>query len=256
MLKKRLIGTIIIKDGIAVQSMGFCKYLPIGNPEYLVENLHRWGADEIIIISIDRYLKQLGPDIDLLSRLVKLGTGTPLVFGGGIRSMEDGLKVIESGAERICIDSMFYENPSETKLLAKRLGKQAIVLNIPLKYNNECLGFIDYKSLKVRNLNHIEEKRLENSISEILVLDMLNDGLNFKFDKNILEYFPLKQIPLILFGGVNDPDQINLYLNRHNVSAIAVGNSLNYKEHAIQELKNKINNLNLRPAHYKSEGLI
>ena len=41
MLKKRLIGAITVKNGIAVQSFGYKKYLPIGSPKVIVENLDR-----------------------------------------------------------------------------------------------------------------------------------------------------------------------------------------------------------------------
>jgi len=256
MLRKRLIGTIIIKEGIAVQSIGFNKYLPIGSPEYLVENLHRWGVDEIIIISVDRYIKKLGPDINLLNRIVKLGLSTPLTFGGGIRSEEDGIEIIESGAERICIDSIFHDNFNEVEALSARLGKQAIILNIPVQFSNNKLNLIDYKNLEVRSLKEFEKQKIESCISEIILIDMLNEGFNFKFDKNIYINFPIKNIPLILFGGINDPKMITEFLNNSNVCAVAIGNSLNYKEHAVQDLKIKIASNIIRPNYYKYEGLI
>ena len=39
MLKKRIIAVIIVKDGIAVQSIGFKKYLPVGKPNIAIEFL-------------------------------------------------------------------------------------------------------------------------------------------------------------------------------------------------------------------------
>ena len=53
MLKKRLIGVITVKDNKAVQSISYKNYLPIGSPKLVAENLDRWGADEIICLSID-----------------------------------------------------------------------------------------------------------------------------------------------------------------------------------------------------------
>ena len=58
---KRLIGIITVLNGWAVQSFGYKKYLPIGRPHIIAENLDRWGADEIIILSIDRSRHSLGP---------------------------------------------------------------------------------------------------------------------------------------------------------------------------------------------------
>ena len=47
MLKKRIIGVVTVVDNIAVQSFGYQKYLPLGDPAILIENLDKWGADEI-----------------------------------------------------------------------------------------------------------------------------------------------------------------------------------------------------------------
>ena len=68
MLKKRIIGVVNIKDGFAVQSFGFNKYLPLGKPECLIENLDRWGADEILLNIMDLSSKSLGPDLRLLKK--------------------------------------------------------------------------------------------------------------------------------------------------------------------------------------------
>ena len=54
MVKKRLVGVITVKDGWAVQSFGYERYLPLGRPEVIAENLDRWGADEILLQCIDR----------------------------------------------------------------------------------------------------------------------------------------------------------------------------------------------------------
>ena len=71
MIKKRLIGVVTIRNGIAVQSFSYKKYLPIGNPLCVIQNLDRWGVDEILIQVIDRSINQLGPDFSLLNKLTE-----------------------------------------------------------------------------------------------------------------------------------------------------------------------------------------
>ena len=101
MLKKRLVGVVTIKDGWAIQSMGYKRYLPLGKPECLVENLDRWGADEILVQVIDRSVNGQHPDFDLLERVARLGLETPLIYCGGIRTDEDGVRAIQAGADRL-----------------------------------------------------------------------------------------------------------------------------------------------------------
>ena len=51
MLKNRIIGCVLVKNGIAVQSIGFRKFLPIGKAEIAVEFLSDWDIDEIVVLN-------------------------------------------------------------------------------------------------------------------------------------------------------------------------------------------------------------
>ena len=132
MLKKRIIGVVNIKDGFAVQSFGFNKYLPLGKPECLIENLDRWGADEILLNIMDLSSKSLGPDLRLLEKIANLGIETPLIYSGGIRSVEDGRQVIQTGADRICVTNLLLDNPLTVLKLSELIGLQGVIGAIPV----------------------------------------------------------------------------------------------------------------------------
>ena len=53
-MRSRIIGSLIVKENIVVQSFGFEKYLPVGSVKICCENLNNWEVDEIIIRCIDR----------------------------------------------------------------------------------------------------------------------------------------------------------------------------------------------------------
>ena len=69
MFKKRLIGAVIVKENLAIQSIGYKKYLPLGKPEIIVKNLDRWKADEILISVIDRSKSNLEPNYKVLEKI-------------------------------------------------------------------------------------------------------------------------------------------------------------------------------------------
>ena len=46
----RIIGSIFHFNGMAVQSIGFSRYLPIGDVHIVAENLNNWGVDEILLL--------------------------------------------------------------------------------------------------------------------------------------------------------------------------------------------------------------
>ena len=135
MLNKRLIAVVTVRDGLAVQSFGYSRYLPIGKPEHLVENFDRWGADEILVHVIDRSIRNLGPDFELLTRLAALGLRTPLIYGGGIKTVEDARQVIRSGADRLSIDHLLYSSPDKVCKISSELGAQALIASLPLGFS-------------------------------------------------------------------------------------------------------------------------
>ena len=80
MLKKRITATLVVKDGIVIQSIGFKRYLPIGKPAIAIEYLNSWGIDEIIILDISATSKGGLPDYEMI-RNASLKCYVPLTVG-------------------------------------------------------------------------------------------------------------------------------------------------------------------------------
>ena len=247
MIKKRLVGVITVKNGWAVQSFSYKRHLPLGKPEILAENLDRWGADEIILNCVDRSAHHLGPDFALLQRVAKMGLGTPIIFSGGIRTVEEGIQVIQSGADRLCIDALLRDAPETARALSERLGAQALVAALPLSMESGKLCWFDYRR---RTHAPFDEKVLslmrEKVVSELLIIDWKNEGKDRGFDFELLKHFPLKDVPLIVFGGLSDAFILSRALSDRQVAAAAIGNALNYRELAISAFKHQLGNFPLR----------
>ena len=249
MLKKRLVGVVTVKNGWAVQSFGYRRYLPLGKPECLVENLDRWGADEILVQVIDRSAANLGPDFDLLERLGALGLETPLIYAGGIRSVSDGVKLIQSGADRIVVDALLHDDLLPIRGLSERLGAQALIASLPLSWQGAGLEWMDYR---FQTSTPISDEVLSliqlGVISEVLISDWQHEGRPGGFEQKLVEKFPLLDVPIIAFGGINEHEQMSALLQSTSVAAVAVGNFLSYREHAIQKYKEALTGMPLRLA--------
>lgn len=253
MFKKRLVGVVTVKNGWAVQSFGFNRYLPLGKAECLVENLDRWGADEILIQVIDRSCDALGPDFKLLKRIGELGLGTPLIYSGGIRSVADGVELIQLGADRIVVDALLRDDLNVVEGLSKQLGAQAIIGSMPLSIINNEIAWYDYRSKKSMNIPSSVIQYIQTGIiSEVVIIDWAHEGSPASFDQRLIESFPVKGAPLIAFGGISDIEQMKELFQKTGVTAVAVGNFLSYKELAIQEYKAALSSMPLRHASYKT----
>jgi cyclase len=254
MLKKRFIGVVTVKNGWAVQSFGYRRYLPLGKPECLVENLDRWGADEILVQVIDRSAAGLGPDFELLKKLARLALGTPLIYGGGIRTVEDGVQVIQSGADRIAVDAILHDDLSEVFGLGNRLGAQAVIASMPMARGTNGPEWFNYRSKASAPIGEVLTKAIEQGVvSEVLLTDWQHEGSPIGFDSTLIDLFPYKKVPLLALGGISSAEQMKSLLARSNVAAVSVGNFLSYREHAIQQFKEALASAALRPSTYATE---
>lgn len=246
MLKKRIIGGIIVRRNIAVQSFNYKSYLPLGKPEILAENLDNWGVDEIVLSVIDR--GNSGPDFELLKKLKEYKISTPLIYGGGIKTEEQASKVIGYGVERIILDSIIYEDIDNLEKIHNSLGSQALLLSLPLVRNKSEIKFYNYKKENFQfNEKKIREILNKKQFSEIVLINVNGEGGSDGFDKLLFDYMSnITKIPFILFGGICKTKHIVDYLSLDNVSAVMLGNSLNYKEHSIYRIKKDINNTCIR----------
>lgn len=247
MLKKRIIGVITVRQGLAVQSFGYKNYLPLGKPEILAENLDRWGVDEILLQCINCSIDQCGPDFELIERLGNIGLSTPIIYAGGIQNPEQGIKAIKLGADRICVDALLNANPRNVAEISNRLGAQAIIAAFPLILQKTKILWADYQSGKAKIVeDDIFEIFNQKLVSEILLIDKDNEGYKSSFNMNLIEQFPIKDTPLIAFGGLSETIQIKKALKFENVVAVAIGNFLNYQEHSVRNIKMQIQDVPLR----------
>ncbi|WP_103668738.1 HisA/HisF-related TIM barrel protein [Pseudanabaena sp. BC1403] len=258
MLKKRLMGVVTVKDGWAVQSFGYRRYLPLGKPECLIENLDRWGADEILVQVIDRSRCNREPDFRLLESIGKLGLATPLIYAGGIRNVADSVKVIQYGADRLVVDALLHDDLQAVQHLSARLGAQAIIASLPLSWQEGRIEWFDYRTqTRTAIANQVLSFISSGVVSEVFISDFSHEGQANGFESNLITNFPLQDVPIVAFGGLSDPNQIRNLLLQPNIVAIAVGNFLNYKEQTIQTYKQAISSAQLRnPVYDSSHSLL
>ena len=95
----RIIGSIFHINGLAVQSIGFKHYLPVGNVEILAEYLNSWGVDEILLVDICATKNNLVCNPKLVKKVASY-IDVPLTVGGGIKKKKDISMMLEMGQKR------------------------------------------------------------------------------------------------------------------------------------------------------------
>ena len=106
MYRPRLIPVLLLKDNGLVKSTRFKKHKYIGDPINAVRIFNELEADEIVFLDIDASKK--GKLIDLqLVREIGEEANMPFGVGGGVKTLDDIQQLIQAGAEKVIICSVF-----------------------------------------------------------------------------------------------------------------------------------------------------
>ncbi len=251
MLKKRIIASIIVKDGTVVQSINFKKYLPIGNPEIAVEFLNRWGIDEIILVNIDTTKNKNKPDFEMLKKMSKKSL-VPLTFGGGINSIEDVKTAIYNGADKVCLNNAALVNPNLITEAAEIFGNQSVVVSIDVRKNErgdyEVYSYLLEKEVGLNPVDFAKKVELLGA-GEIFLNSVDRDGTKKGLDLKLLNQVAENvSIPVIFCGGIGHPEHFEEGFRNNKVNAIAAANYFHYTEHSVITTKAylKLKGLNIR----------
>lgn len=235
MLKQRIIASLIIKNGIVVQSIGFKKYLPIGSLGICVENLNRWGVDEIIILDIDASKENRTIESKLIQEATKISF-VPISVGGGLKTIKEIELMLKSGADKVVLNQAFIKEPTLIKKASKVFGSQCIVVSLD-SYDNKCYDYLERDILK-EDIQIVAQKAQELGAGEILVNFVQRDGMKKGLDiDSIAKLVDAINIPLIAQGGVGHAKHIQEALDIPNLCAVGVGNFFHFSEHAVNIAK-------------------
>jgi len=232
MLKKRLIACLIIKDNLIVQSQEFKNYFPIGKPNFSIEFVARWDVDEIILLDISNKRNNNYSQLKLFIKKCFV----PITYGGGIKSIRDVHNVINSGADRISINTNAINNPEFIENIAKIYGEQCVVVSIDYKVEENGKKQV-YKcnGKKATGLNVVDwaKKCQELGAGEIFLNSIDRDGKGIGYDiETIRELTDNIKIPVIACGGVGKFSDFPMGITKGGASAVAAANIFHYVEHS------------------------
>lgn len=239
MLKTRIIGVLVVKGGIVVQSINFREYLPVGRPLIAVDYLNKWGIDEIVLLDIDATQKKRRPQFECVSGFSEF-CHVPLSVGGGISEIEDIQRLIRSGADKVVLNTSAFENPELITEGAKLFGNQCIVVSMdarevsPGKYELFTNSGKDPRRVTPAEF---AKKMEEYGAGEIFLNSIDRDGSKKGYDIELIsQVMGEVSIPVIVCGGVNHPKHFKEAIDL-NVSGVAAANFFHYTEHSPITLK-------------------
>lgn len=241
-LKKRVAAGIVVRNGWAVQSIGFHRYLPVGDPAILAETLDRWEVDEILIQDITASEYGRAPDLALIRRVAER-ISTPLAVAGGIRSVENVHDVIACGADKVIVNTAGVKDPALFRRTADLFGRQCVVASIDFHRSDdgEIRLFNRLIEADVLNRHSLLEwvALFQNSgAGEILLNAVDRDGRKTGFDMGVIDLVAsVLNVPLVVIGGARNGADILTALRHPGVAAAGAANMWTFSEQSVLYVK-------------------
>jgi cyclase len=165
------------------------------------------GADELVFYDITASPEDRSVDRSWISRVARV-LDIPFCVAGGIRSVADAEQVLNSGAEKISVNSPALSSPGLVDELARRFGSQCVVVGVDsqtVEGDHEVYQFTGdperTRGTRRRTLDWVREVQ-DRGAGEIVLNCMASDGVRQGYDIAQLEAVRAAcRVPLIASGG-------------------------------------------------------
>lgn len=239
MITKRIIPCLDIKDGRTVKGINFENIKDAGDPVELAIEYAKQGADELVFLDITATNEKRKTLSELVTRIAK-HINIPFTVGGGISSVEDVSILLNSGADKISVNTSAVKNPQLIKELANQFGSQCVVLAIDTKFeNNDWYVYLNGGRVKTE-LKTIDwaKEAVALGAGEILLTSMNNDGTKDGFAIDITKQISeAVNVPVIASGGAGNMQHFKEIFENGKADAALAASVFHYKEIAIPKLK-------------------
>lgn len=250
MQAKRIIPCLDIKNGRTVKGINFEGLRDAGDPVDLAEIYSENGADELVFLDISATEERRKTLAKLVERVAER-INIPFTVGGGISSIEDVALLLNSGADKVSINSAAVKNPALITQISKRFGNQCVVVAIDAKLIQDQwkVHLIGGKQATDIDLFDWAKQVEELGAGEILFTSMNNDGTKAGFANEALAKLSnLVNIPIIASGGAGTEEHFLDTFQKGKADAALAASVFHFKEIEIPDLKNylKTNGIHIR----------
>ena len=241
---KRIIPCLDVDNGRVVKGVKFINIKDAGNPVEVAKRYNDQGADEITFLDITASSNNRKTILSVVEEVASQ-VFIPLTVGGGISSIKDIRALLNSGADKITINTAAIKNPQLIADASDAVGNQCIVVAIDAKrkinkFNELGWEIYTHGGRNPTGINAIQwaidmEKK---GAGELLVTSMDKDGTKQGFDLELMKAINDKvNIPTIASGGVGTLEDLYDGIEKGKADAVLAASIFHFGTYSIKEAK-------------------
>lgn len=247
MLTKRIIPCLDVKDGRTVKGMRFRNLRDVGDPVELAARYSDEGADELIFLDISASKEGRKTFLAVVERIAR-AIQIPFTVGGGISEVEDVLRALDAGADKVSLNTAIVEQPEFLAQTAEAVGSQSVVAAIDAKQEGPSWKVWIKGGGQETELDAVAwaEAAVKAGAGELLVTSMDTDGTRNGYDLKLLKRIAeTVSVPVIASGGAGSCEHIREAITEGRADAVLAASIFHYQQLTIKEIKEYLRRHNI-----------
>ena len=255
MLTRRIIPCLDIDNGRVVKGVSFVNLRDAGDPAELAAFYNREGADELVFLDITASSDGRSTLVNVVRR-VSSQVFIPLTVGGGLSTVDDMRRMLESGADKVSINTAAVQRPNLISEGAAEFGSQCIVLAMDVKrvdkpisisreVDNQVFGEASWEVFTHGGryptaLDPVKWARYAEKLGagEILVTSMDVDGQRTGYDVDLIAAISQSvRLPVIASGGAGNLSHMYDAIVKGQADAVLAASIFHFGTYRVNEAK-------------------
>ncbi len=232
MLRPRIIPCLLVKNKGLVKTVNFDHPKYVGDPINAVRIFNEKQTDELMVLEIDASAEKREPDYKMIEHWAS-ECRMPLSYGGGIKNIDQALRIFSLGVEKVALSSAAIENQKLISEIATQVGSQSVVVVLDVK--KKLFGGYEvytYNGKKHTGKNPVDlAKQFEDlGAGEIVINSIDHDGVMKGYDLALIEKVRKAiTLPLTILGGAGSLQDIGELIKKFGVIGAAAGSLFVFK---------------------------
>lgn len=240
MLPIRIIPRLDIKGPDVVKGVHMEGLRIVGKPRDLAQSYYEQGADEIIFMDTVASLYGRNNILPVVEEAAQ-DIFVPMTVGGGIRTIDDIVAVLRSGADKVAINTAANGRPDFLREAAQTFGSQCIVLSVEAKRRKnggwECYTDNGRERTHRDVLDWVAEAE-QLGIGEVFLTSVDHDGVRKGFDLELVRSVRQRvSVPVVAGGGAGSLEHVIALAQTGCADGVAIGALFHYGLCPLQDLK-------------------
>ncbi len=204
-----VIPCLDIKEGRVVKGVHFVDLVDAGDPVEAARAYAEGGADEIAFLDITATVEKRRTMFDVLQR-VTAAVDVPVAVGGGIRTLADIERALDSGASSVSISSAAWRDRDMVKEAVERFASERVIIAIDADENNKMPSgrevFVDGgRSATGDDAREFAVTMARLGVGRILPTSKAADGVRRGYDLKLTRAIAdATGLPVIASGGAGE----------------------------------------------------